>query len=374
MFANIEINVLGLAILLIVFLNISAKTNKILFDQKLFIGLIFFNATGIILDIVQLSLDGRPGILSRQIQYIAVTVFFMVNPMPCMFYTLYTDFQIFRNSNRTKKLILPLIFPILLNSIVAILSPLKHYIFYLDSNNVYHRGSLITLVALICYFYIAVGIIHLSINRNKVRKKDYLSLMFFAVPPMIGGFIQFLFYGITLTWVCVAISILIVYINMQNSNIFTDYLTGLNNRRQLDIYLMESVNKSMKDYFLAGIMVDVNKFKEINDLYGHDMGDQALRDTAEILKKSFGKDDFIARYGGDEFVVIYKIKNYNDMKLAISRIRNQTDIFNNQNITPYKLSLSAGSDIFDYWQGTTVERFLKQIDTLMYDDKKRQKI
>ena len=79
----------------------------------------------------------------------------------------------------------------------------------------------------------------------------------------------------------------------------TDYLTALNNRRSLFAHL-EKVKSSPS---LAMITVDLDNFKKVNDNFGHQAGDKALRETARIMKESF-PDDFIARLGGDEFITV----------------------------------------------------------------------
>lgn len=373
LFSNIEINIIGLVLILIVVFNMPLKKNKILFDQKIFLSLIIITACIIILDILQLCLEGKQGFLFREIQYSIVIIFFCLNPIPCVLYTIYCDYQIYHNPLRIKKLLVLLMLPIIFNAILTLLSPVYHFIFYYDSKNSYHRGNYFMEIFIICIIYISLTIVFIIVKRKQLKRNDFNALLIFSFPPLIGGVIQTFYYGVTLLWVCVSISILIVYIKIQNSNIYTDYLTGLNNRRQLDVYLKEMMNRRLKNTALAGMMIDINDFKKINDLYGHDMGDQALKNTSKIIKKSFGKDDFIGRYGGDEFITIFEIKEKNDMKRAVKRIRKHTENFNNAKKAPYHLSLSAGYDLFDYDAGMTVHQFIKHIDQLMYEDKKKQK-
>ena len=79
----------------------------------------------------------------------------------------------------------------------------------------------------------------------------------------------------------------------------TDFLTGLNNRRSLTDHLEET----RKAPQLTFITIDLDNFKQVNDVYGHHAGDEALLIVARIMKKSF-PEDFIARLGGDEFMII----------------------------------------------------------------------
>ncbi len=86
---------------------------------------------------------------------------------------------------------------------------------------------------------------------------------------------------------------------------FTDYLTGLKTRgffeQQLDLEIKRVERKRAK---LALLMVDIDHFKQLNDSYGHHVGDQVLRDVAAILMKDMREIDTVARYGGEEFVII----------------------------------------------------------------------
>jgi len=86
---------------------------------------------------------------------------------------------------------------------------------------------------------------------------------------------------------------------------FTDYLTGLRTRgyfeQQLDLEFKRSERRQQK---FALLMIDIDHFKQLNDTYGHHVGDQVLRGVASILVKDMREVDTVARYGGEEFVII----------------------------------------------------------------------
>jgi diguanylate cyclase (GGDEF)-like protein len=86
---------------------------------------------------------------------------------------------------------------------------------------------------------------------------------------------------------------------------FTDYLTGLRTRgyfeQQLDLEFKRAERRRQK---FALLMIDIDHFKNLNDTYGHHVGDQVLREVASILVKDMREVDTVARYGGEEFVII----------------------------------------------------------------------
>ncbi len=370
MFSYIEINLIAVTILMIIFFNIRNKKERYLYDQKLFILILFFNILILIVDTATWVLNTKSGDHARYMNIISNTVYYILNPVPCMLWSVYADFQINKDVKRVKKISLPLSLPVFINAVLALLSPAKGLLFYVDSNNVYYRGKLFLLMCFICYFYFAYTFIMLVSKKNSIDKRQYIALVSFAFPPFLSAGFQIMFYGISVIWICMAFSLLIVFINIQNSQLYTDYLTGLYNRRQLDNYLYQKIRNKMQSKYLAGIMIDVNSFKQINDLYGHTAGDNALICVADILKKNFRKNDFIARYGGDEFVVVMEIREKAELISMIDRLKEYIEEYNINNDIPYEISLSIGYDIYKTKSGVSVQKFYKHIDKLMYEDKR----
>jgi len=369
-FTYVEINLFALTILLLIFINIHRRSEKYMMEQKLYVALLGANALILIFDTLMWLMDGKNGYLLRESYLLVAAVYYTLNPAICLLWSFYADYQINRSKKHLRKLILPLSIPAGVNAILSFASMFGGYLFFIDEYNIYYRGPLFGLMASISFAYLVYTFIKIIQKQKKIKKQKFIPILFFAIPPFLGGIIQTFCYGVSLIWICTTISLLIIFINIQDRQLYTDYLTGLFNRRQLDYYLQQrfqSVNNESK--LLSGIMIDLDSFKMINDMYGHYAGDQALEYTAKILKKTFRKDDFVARYGGDEFIVIMEIKDVNDLYKAVERLKENIALFNKQKLTPYTINLSIGYDIFEGASEESVTEFLKRIDSLMYKDK-----
>lgn len=127
--------------------------------------------------------------------------------------------------------------------------------------------------------------------------------------------------------------------------------------------------KKIENDILAGLMIDIDNFKTINDTYGHATGDDALRASSDILQKTFRRNDFIARYGGDEFVVAMALEKKDHLHKAIDRLKENIRQFNAKNAAPYTISMSVGYDCFFDQSDQTATDFIRHIDNLMYRQK-----
>lgn len=148
-------------------------------------------------------------------------------------------------------------------------------------------------------------------------------------------------------------------IRYYKNNYTKDALTGLYNRTELKSFVSENQNATNK--FLIAL-IDLDKFKDFNDIYGHDFGDTILVHTANFLKRNFKhQDDIILRVGGEEFLLIFSIES--EINTLIGSIEKRLLSFNQQAI-----SLSGGMTIWD----PTCETFNcahKRADELLYISK-----
>ena len=121
------------------------------------------------------------------------------------------------------------------------------------------------------------------------------------------------------------------------------------------------------------MLLDLDNFKSINDSFGHDTGDNVLVTSANLLKACIRSDDFIARYGGDEFYIIMNVTGQEELEAVADRINCYFDHFNAKNNAPYRLGVSMGYTVYDIRRRPTAEEFLRQIDALMYENKRARK-
>ena len=119
-------------------------------------------------------------------------------------------------------------------------------------------------------------------------------------------------------------------------------------------------------------MIDLNDFKEINDSFGHQEGDKVLKTVSDILVSVTNPVDTVARYGGDEFLILVESDNAAICTDLIERIENNLNIHNRQ-LDNYKISLSFGASFIPGNTRFSLEQIIKDIDEKMYIDKKRRK-
>ncbi len=120
-----------------------------------------------------------------------------------------------------------------------------------------------------------------------------------------------------------------------------DSLTGLGNRRYFDKQLTRAMHHANRHHTCVGLILgDLNKFKEINDNFGHQVGDQVLKHVANAMLASVRDSDSVFRFGGDEFAII--VENASDNSLDIIENRINTAISNDALLAKYQLTCSLG--------------------------------
>ena len=116
-------------------------------------------------------------------------------------------------------------------------------------------------------------------------------------------------------------------------------------------------------------MIDIDRFKNINDTYGHLLGDKAIAETGRILHNACSLTDVVARYGGDEFVIIRHADAKNDINDITKKIEASLDKLNVSGKYPFNMTYSYGSSTFDP-DTTTIDDFIKAMDASMYENKR----
>jgi len=151
----------------------------------------------------------------------------------------------------------------------------------------------------------------------------------------------------------------------------TDPLTGLPNRRSMFVHLSRELARAERlKSEVAIIVMDIDGFKAINDTYGHNVGDHALREVATALQGALRPYDLCVRYAGDEFIVVLgdcsrEVAEAKRRELQARIADIQLEVRAGKRL---RLGASAGAAVFPH-DGTTYEALLASADHLMYRDK-----
>jgi diguanylate cyclase (GGDEF)-like protein/PAS domain S-box-containing protein len=150
-----------------------------------------------------------------------------------------------------------------------------------------------------------------------------------------------------------------------------DALTGVFNRQYFNEFIAQEVLRATRyDHPIGLLMIDVNRFKEINDRHGHQTGDIVLREIATVLTETVRKTDMVVRYGGDEFLVVLTETGH-EAEDAARRVRAAVRASEKlREISGFDVTVSVGHIFWHPDTGTPIEQALATADARMYDDKR----
>lgn len=145
----------------------------------------------------------------------------------------------------------------------------------------------------------------------------------------------------------------------------TDALTGIANRYSIMEKLQMQIDRVKRTSEpLSLIMYDFDHFKDINDKYGHNVGDEVLKGVTKLIKNSIRDMDIIGRYGGEEFLIILPNTDIEKTKELADRLREKVA---SQNFSNIEITISMG--VVEYGVNESLNSFIKRVDDLMYKSK-----
>jgi diguanylate cyclase (GGDEF)-like protein len=365
----VDIDAFALLILGFVYFNSRKRSDHTHMQHRLFMAMVGTLALLLIFDAAARMADGVPG--GNFWNWATNICLYLLVPCVPVLWLLYADFQVYRDEKRFKNLAVPLGAYVLFNTALTVGSLFSGWFFSVDAGNVYHRGPLVILHPMICYIFLIYTLAFIMRNRKKIDERHYYTMLVFPVPTAIGGILQALFYGSSLVWSGMSLSILLIYFNIQDRRLDTDYLTGAYSRRLLDDHLRERMQGGAPRRPFSAILIDLDNFKQINDTLGHDAGDGALTDAVGLIKGCLRQGDFISRFGGDEFLIVLDIGDKSVLEDTVGRIRESFRRFNETQSRPYELGFSTGWAVYDEAGGMGPEQFVNHLDRLMYAEKRK---
>ncbi len=373
-FAEVNVMCMVILTLMVIFVLKSSekKENRILLANALITmimtcgGNVFYNIT-----MSRKTVLGIPGIY---FSYIFYSISLMAAGCSWL---LYTESILETKAFQTKKKRLLVYIPFALIAVLVAATPLTGMFLKVEPNG---DGYAVTRAASdgvcfgVMFIYVLIAVLHSWVRAIKEeRTMEKKTLFLFGVFPLsllICGSIQEGFHSFAMQCYGFVICALITYIITQDNKISTDPLTKLNNRNQLNKYMLSEMrNPEIKEHLYLMIF-DIDKFKSINDKYGHVEGDKALVKMTDILKKAARNSEirnFIARFGGDEFIIVTEA--WDEVQRIIKKIRELEDEANATKEYPYELSISMGYAKYEI-NMTGIQQWIDTADEMLYKEKK----
>ncbi len=152
----------------------------------------------------------------------------------------------------------------------------------------------------------------------------------------------------------------------------TDPMTKLYNRRyfnEISKNILEQERENSSE--LSIMMMDIDKFKNVNDTYGHSIGDEVISFVADILRKFQRKSDVVCRYGGEEFVMLLPNTSIKEALSVAQRVRKHIEesILDAKENESFKITISIGISQIDLLKETNIEASLNRADKALYKAK-----
>ena len=373
-----EINVVAIVLVSIILHKTRGLSKMVAqhnFAMSIIAEIVFFASDALFVMINEDILHTNLGVINGNFIRVACKeVYFFSSTLMCYFWFIY--FELIRGSEFFKKqrnirltsTALWILFGLLVLNI-----PYK-FLFYVNPDGSYHRGPYFWTMYIFCYLYVLMAcgraLFAMFSKSYTGNKRILLMHTLFPLAPGIAGIIQYFYPRLPVACVTMSLTTFMFYLTWIDQLISLDPLTGLNNRKQL-IHFYDSWTKNHSEGELLYIlMIDANKFKAINDNYGHIQGDQALKNIAEALRtacKNLPKRANISRYGGDEFAILFETTDpgvANSLKKSIAEslvsVNEKTEI-------SFELTISTGISFTD--GRMSLKELIDKADEDMYEEK-----
>lgn len=340
-----------------------SKAYKLL--SKLFIAVLFNFGANLLF-----TVSTSPGLYSPEtsfVSYALKTIYHVSLSSMVLLWTYYAESEE-RSGLMNMKVPRNMVFILISIPIAsALINPFTHWLFELGPNGEYRRGPMFQVEMAVLLFITCFAAVRLIMRvrsePDPVRSRYLKVIASFPLSILAAWVLSYM--GETVPVICVSIMVelLCIFMGTVRLSIALDPLTGVNNRQNLKSYVEHVLRTTPEEIYV--LMMDVDKFKHINDTYGHLAGDEALVRVAQAIKDACGemrKRPYIARYGGDEFVIVAQSED-SEMNALCRRI--------DENLSkcgePFALRVSIGSAKLG--EGMDGEQLFAAADSALYSIK-----
>lgn len=334
---------------------------------KFFLTIIYTLLLSTLLSIVSILMDGQNYRLAYQLNTPLIYIRHLFSILPLIAWYIYYEYKITYSLHSVKKQFNHYVFYIISILILLFINSRYQLFFSIDSSNLFQTSKSYFILYLPLYGSCIHFILHILHNLENIQDNVLKNILYYFLIPITASIIQLLYTGIAIIWPSVVMITVVAFIKLERSELLTDSLTNLYTRRYIDTEIHHLLHTN-KPFTL--ILIDMDKFKSINDSYGHTAGDQALVVMSSILKANIKYKDIISRYGGDEFLILLPSGNPFIGDIVTTRLLGELLSYNNKNLVPYKLAFSFGIHFVDSGTTRSVKDLLKEVDMKMYQQKK----
>ncbi len=360
--------------------DIRQLRGPVLIGQRLFRYLLLDHIIVMLVDAVAVFYDGTDYPYSKMFVTSGMCLYYISHSFAGYLLLLYVDFELYADRERLFRRLPFYSILVSINVLLSVASLRTGWYFVVDESNSYQRGNIWYIFTLLSLIYalhsIAITVkrvreigLETRIGREQLKRMGILPLL-----PCIGAVMQGVMPGSSWAFSSTAVALLINYIALQNRQISRDHLTGLYNRGYLEFFLNNQFRNLKKGSYAFLILLDLDRFKSINDTFGHLVGDDALIETANLLRNNCKRrQDFVVRLGGDEFVIVGTCNNETTVEAIVERMERMAVQFNETGIKPYQISFSIGYTLAEAGRDVTLDQLISIADQKMYVNKRAKK-
>ncbi len=367
-FLDYQLNLYAILLLGILFFSLYFKREIYRFTSRLLSAVSVVIILMLIIEIFSWVFDGvnQPGYRPFNIAF--NWIFFVFGPIAPGLMASYVDYVVNGDKERIRRRFFYMQ-PFIINIVLGIVNLFIPIISSVSSDNVYQREALLPLGFIPTYLLLLYCLYLVFKNRKNLTPKVSLSISFFLLMPITGAILQMLFFGLKLMWSMLALGVIVAYIFTEMISTQRDYLTRLYTREATTEHIKSLLERNLP---FTMIIFDINDIKKVNDQFGHRQGDRVLQHFAMLLEKVFGHNSIVARFGGDEFVVVSN--EYNDQKIKslndelVSQMANYKELDILRDIT-----CAIGYEIRNTNSTVSLDELYHKADINMYTDKSQKK-
>ncbi len=267
--------------------------------------------------------------------------------------------------------------PVWFSTILCVTAYRTGLAYYVDDEGKLVNGKLYVVLIIVPFGYMiaaSVKAFYRAFAKDKYAERSiYFTIGFFPIAPIVMGLLQAIIWRVPLLCYGAVAAIFYIYTSIQDSLISLDPLTQINNRTQMYKYLTQKMRNAEPGLSLFLLMVDVDNFKSINDVFGHVEGDRALVRISNAIKNACqGPRNrfFVSRYGGDEFIIVAEMAYRAEATWLAEQIRTNVRRITSDNNLKYSVSVSVGIAQYDFAEPISIQSFIARADSDLYKQKK----